>query len=68
MKEKSPRQTVCSEPGDSPKQPYCGGKLKRITALEPEVAKSAGKGLDVFRCQVCGILYTEVSAYAPAKH
>lgn len=67
MKEKSPRQTVCNEPGSAPKKAYCGGKLKRITELEPEVAKPAGKGLDVLRCDECGVLYTEVSPYAALK-
>ena len=67
MKTKSPRQTVCNEPGPTPKKPYCGGKLKRITALEPEVARSVPKGQDVLRCQECGTLYQETSPYAAAK-
>ena len=67
MKEKSPRQTVCNEAGSTPKKPYCGGKIKRITELEPELAQTAGKGLDVLRCQVCGALYTEASPYAALK-
>ena len=66
MKEKQPRQTVCNEPRDDPKEPYCGGKLKRITELDP-AAKSAGKGRDVFRCQKCKTLYVEDSPYALAK-
>ena len=65
MKTKSPRQTVCNEPKpDDKKNPYCGGKLKCITELDPEAARAAGKGQDVYRCQVCGLLYSEVSAYA----
>ena len=67
MKEKSPRQTVCNEPGSTPKQAYCGGKLKRITPLEPAIARDAGPGIDVFRCQVCATLYTEASPYALAN-
>ena len=67
MKEKSPRQTVCDQPGPTPKKPFCGGKLKQITALEPEIAQTAGKGLDVLRCQECGTLYSEASPYAALK-
>ncbi len=67
MKSKSARQTVCNEPGKTAKQAYCGGKLKLITPLEPEIARSVAKGLDVFRCQECGTLYTEQSPYAAAK-
>ncbi len=36
MKSKAPRQTVCNIPTKDPKEPYCGGKLKKITELEPE--------------------------------
>ncbi len=67
MKEKSPRQTVCNEPGGTPKNPYCGGKLKWITALEPRITQTAGKGLEVLRCQICGKVYTEASPYATLK-
>lgn len=67
MKTRGPRQTVCNEPGDSPKNPYCGGKLKRITMLDPEAARAAGQGNDVLRCQICGTLYSEPSPYAAAK-
>ena len=67
MKEKTPRQSVCNEPGSTPKQSFCGGKLKRITALRPEMAQSAGKGFDVLRCQLCGTLYREASPYASVK-
>jgi hypothetical protein len=67
VKAKEPRQTVCNQPKDDPKDPYCGGKLKRITPLEPEVQKTAGQGKDVFRCQVCKTLYIEDSPYVAAK-
>ncbi len=67
VKTKAPRQTVCNEPGTTKKQSFCGGKLKRITELEPEVAKQAAKGQDVLRCQICEILYVEASPYATAK-
>ena len=67
MKKKDPRQTVCNEPKDDKKNPYCGGKLKLVTPLEPELARSAGPGLDVFRCQICGTLYTDASPYAALK-
>ena len=67
MKPKSPRQNVCNEPKDNPKNPYCGGKLKRITELETKIAESAPKGQDVLRCQRCGTLYTEASPYAVSK-
>ena len=67
MKAKAPRQTVCNVPKDDPKEPYCGGKLKRITELEPEVSKSAGPGKDVFRCQKCKTLYVDDSPYALAS-
>ena len=30
MKPKAPRQTVCNIPTNDPKEPYCGGKLKKI--------------------------------------
>lgn len=64
MKTRGPRQTVCNEPGATPKEAFCGGKLKRITTLDPKAALAAGKGNDVFRCQICGTLYSEVSPYA----
>lgn len=67
MKAKSPRQTVCNIPTDNPKEPYCGGKLKRITELDSEVRKQAGPGKDVFRCQKCKTLYVDESPYAVAK-
>ena len=47
MKVKAPRQTVCNIPVDNPKEPYCGGKLKRITELDPEAKKAAGADKDV---------------------
>jgi len=43
VKTKAPRQTVCNIPTDNPKDPYCGGKLKRITELDRE-AKKNGRG------------------------
>lgn len=67
MKNKEPRQTVCNVPTDNAKEPYCGGKLKRITELDSEVKKSAGAGKDVFRCQKCKTLYVDDSPYALAK-
>ena len=67
MKAKAPRQTVCNIPTDNPKEPYCGGKLKRITELDPDAKKSAGSGKDVFRCQKCKVLYVDESPYALAK-
>jgi uncharacterized protein with PIN domain len=67
VKAKAPRQTVCNIPTDNPKEPYCGGKLKRITELDPAASKEAGKGKDVFRCQKCKTLYVEESPYAVAK-
>jgi len=67
VKQKAPRQTVCNEPKDDPKEPYCGGKLKKITALDPDAKKMAGSGKEVFRCQKCKTLYVEDSPYAVAK-
>jgi uncharacterized protein with PIN domain len=67
FKPKAPRQTVCNIPTNDPKEPYCGGKLKKITELEPEVRKAAGPGKEVFRCQKCKTLYVEESPYAIAK-
>jgi hypothetical protein len=67
VKTKAARQTVCNIPTDNPKDPYCGGKLKMITALDPEAKKSAGSGKDVFRCQKCKTLYVDDSPYALAK-
>ena len=67
MKAKQPRQTVCNEPRDNPKEPYCGGKLKKITDLDPEAKKAAGEGKDAFRCQKCKTLYVADSPYALAK-
>jgi uncharacterized protein with PIN domain len=64
VKEKEPRQTVCNEPKNDPKEPYCGGKLKKVTELDPSAKKSAGQGKEVFRCQVCKTLYVEDSPYA----
>ena len=66
MKEKGQRQTVCNVPKDDPKDPYCGGKLKRITELDP-AAKKAAPGRDVFRCQICKTLYVEDSPYVLSK-
>ena len=66
VKAKAARQTVCNEPKDDPKEPYCGGKLKKITALEPDSKKLAGLGKEVFRCQKCKTLYVEDSPYAIA--
>jgi hypothetical protein len=67
VKVKAPRQTVCNVPTDNPKEPYCGGKLKRITQLDDEAKKSAGPGKDVLRCQKCKILYVEDSPYEVAR-
>ena len=67
MKLKAPRQTVCNIPTDNPKEPYCGGKLKKISDLEPAVKKDAGPGKDVFRCQKCKTLYVDESPYALAR-
>jgi hypothetical protein len=67
VKVKAARQTVCNEPKDDPKEPYCGGKLKKITALDAAAKKSAGAGKEVFRCQKCKTLYVEDSPYAVAK-
>ena len=67
MKAKAPRQTVCNEPKDDPKEPYCGGKLKKVTELDIEAKTAAGKGKEAFRCQKCKTLYVEDSPYAVAK-
>jgi hypothetical protein len=67
VKVKEPRQTVCNVPKDNPKEPYCGGKLKRVTELDAGARTAAGPGKDVFRCQVCKTLYVEDSPYALAK-
>lgn len=67
MKVKEPRQTVCNVPKDDPKEPYCGGKLKRVTALDADAKKAAGPGKEVYRCQRCKELYVEDSPYALAK-
>lgn len=68
MKEKQPRQTVCDDPRpDDKKNPYCGGKLKRITELDADARKQAGPENDVFRCQVCGMLYVDRSPWAAAR-
>ncbi len=67
MKVKAPRQTVCNVPVDDPKEPLCGGKLKRITELDSDARKSAGPGKDVFRCQKCKTLYVDESPYAVSK-
>ena len=67
MKTRGARQTVCNEPGGTPKNPYCGGKLKMITTLDSEAAQAAGEGNDVFRCQECGTLYSDASPYAAAR-
>ena len=58
---------MCNEPGATPKTPYCGGKLKRITSLDPEAARAAGEGQEAYRCQICGTLYSELSPYAAAR-
>ena len=63
VKAKEPRQTVCNEPKNDPKEPYCGGKLKKVTELDAEAKKAAGKGKEVFRCQICKTLYVEDSPY-----
>jgi hypothetical protein len=67
VKVRSPRQTVCNEPGDGKKDPFCGGKLKRVTMLDPEAARKAPSGEDVFRCQICGTLYSAPSPYATSR-
>jgi hypothetical protein len=67
VKVKAPRQTVCNIPVDNPKDPYCGGKLKRITELDSEAKKAAGADKDVFLCQKCKTLYVDESPYAIAK-
>ena len=67
MKLKAPRQTVCNVPTNDPKEPYCGGKLKKITELDPNVRKEAGPGKEVFRCQKCKTLYVDESPYALAR-
>lgn len=67
VKVKESRQTVCNEPKNDPKNPYCGGKLKMVTELDPEARKQAGSGKEVFRCQVCKTLYVADSPYAVKK-
>ena len=67
MKPKAPRQTVCNIPTNDPKDPYCGGKLKKITELDVQAKKEAGAGKEVFRCQKCKTLYVDESPYALAK-
>ncbi len=67
MKAKAPRQTVCNQPTDNPKEPYCGGKLKNITELEPNIARQAGPDKEVFRCQKCKTLYVDDSPYAAVR-
>jgi hypothetical protein len=67
VKAMAPRQTVCNVPKDDPKEPYCGGKLKRITELDSDAKKAAGRGKDVFRCQKCKTLYVDDSPYAVTK-
>jgi hypothetical protein len=67
VKVKEPRQTVCNVPKDNPKEPYCGGKLKKVTELDGEARKAAGTGKEVFRCQICKTLYVEDSPYAVKK-
>lgn len=68
MKSKEPRQTVCNDPRpDDKKNPYCGGKLKRITELDAEARKQAGPGNDAYRCQECGMLYVDRNPYATAR-
>ena len=66
MKTKAARQTVCNVPQDDPKNPYCGGKLKRVTTLDAEAKKAAGPGKEAFRCQRCKMLYVEDSPFAVA--
>jgi len=68
LKNIAPRQTVCNIPTNDAKEPYCGGKLKRITQLDVEAKKAAGQGKDVFRCQKCKTLYVDDSPYALAKN
>ena len=67
MKVKAPRQTVCNLPTPDAKEPQCGGKMKRITELDPDAKKAAGAGKDVYRCQRCKTLYVDESPYAMAK-
>ncbi len=67
VKVKAPRQTVCNISTNDPKEPVCGGKLKRITELDLEAKKAAGPGKEVFRCQKCKTLYLDESPYAIAK-
>ena len=64
MKNKEPKQTVCNEPKDDAKEPYCGGKLKKVTELDAAAKKAAGEGKEVYRCQRCKTLYVEDSPYA----
>ena len=66
-RQKAPRQTVCNIPTNDPKEPLCGGKLKRITELDPDAKKLAGAGKDIFRCQKCKTLYVTESPYAVAR-
>jgi len=68
LKNIAPRQTVCNIPTNDAKEPYCGGKLKRITQLDVEAKKADGECKDVFRCQKCKTLYVDDSPYALAKH
>jgi len=67
VKPKAARQTVCNDPREDPKNPYCGGKLKRVTALDAEAKKAAGPGKEAFRCQICKMIYVEDSPYAVKK-
>ena len=67
VKAKAARQTVCNDPRDDPKNPYCGGKLKQVTALDPEARKAAGRGKEAYRCQRCKMIFVEDSKYAAAK-
>jgi len=67
VKAKEPRQTVCNVPKDNPKEPYCGGKLKKVTELDAAARKAVGSGKEAFRCQVCKTLYVADSPYATAR-
>lgn len=54
---------MCNEPGTTKKQSFCGGKLKRITELDPAASAGAAEDQDVFRCQICHTLYAAASPY-----
>jgi hypothetical protein len=58
-------QYICTRKDEKGKM--CSGHLKRWDQPGPEVAREAGAGAEIFRCERCRALYRDRSSEAAAR-